>query len=271
MTLVSLAVLAALSTTTDRLGASREAPEVLPAAGTRTGFQATRTTRWVRFNTPACTQLEVSVSFARKSDHRVLVPSVDHEFRWDEGSAEPREPMALKFEVDTPTFDLGLAVHEYSDVTVTWSSGPCNTFPASGKAFPDWLQRYLSAKAPPSQEQLIGLFKKSGLEFEEGGMDEIVYTAPVTFEEMKATLQIGSAPQDFEVIFEVPENITREQDGWYAAMMLSVLARLGPVQLVYIAENEDVWRVKKGAFTATLTHRTGGLGTLTFDRAAKSR
>jgi hypothetical protein len=253
MTLVPFALLAVFSATTDRLGGARETPEVLPESGTRTGFQATRTTRWVRFNTPGCTRLNLSVLFARERRHAVKLPSVNHEVTWPQVDEELGRPLALTIDVDSPTFDLGLSVQEYTDVTMTWSRGPCEEAKAAPGTSPQWLDDVLASRPRVSHAQVMKRLENGGLTFEDTSAgDLLAYSAPVAFDGLTGSLMIDDGATDFSIGFETPADATGDELLAFHARLIGVLARLGTPRLIWSAASESAWLVKKGPYTVTL-------------------
>lgn len=157
MTIASLALVASLAATADPIGGTKAAPLAVPLDGSAKGFQATRTTRWLRFKSSDCRWITLSGEFSRGDSNTVVLEHVKNELPVGAGGNDDFGPVI--FETNNDTLDVGISVRKYTDVALTWTSAPCVTPKPtpSTKALADALTGWTSVPtAAQLTEKLAG-------------------------------------------------------------------------------------------------------------------
>ncbi len=254
MLVLPLALIASFTASTDRLGGSEASPEVLPAAGKRSGWQATHTTRWVRLETPVCTEVTVEARFERGSGHVVVVKPGELEswdgvrdgttpYRWEQITAHDGR-RAFTVQSRGPTLDLGLRVRDYTTVSLAWSGVPCPAIAASTGELPQFLQALVDAPKRVRGNLRLA-FEKAGLELEEFGdpEDPLGVTTTVELGEYGATLEVELNGESARVLIDVPDGATPGDIAALHKASLATLARLGLPGLEYRDVDQQRWYV----------------------------
>lgn len=260
MLLLPLALVASLTTTTDRLGGPTDRPEVLPAAGTRSGWQATRTTRWVRFQTPTCTQITFDVGFERGTGHKLRFRHDDAgadamtDYYWDQIRADGAGKRTVVVQSTGPSFDVGFEVRDYTTVSLTWASVPCPPVAASTGELPDFLQALIAAPKG-ARGGARGAFEKAGFELDMLGDPEDPFGvgATIGYGELAAELEADLSGETATVTIEAQEGKPGGDIHAIRESALAALARLGRPRLEYKDAGEERWHVSTPALFTRLT------------------
>lgn len=264
--------LGALSPSADRFGGPESAPQPLPEAGAVQGWMATRTTRWFRLDTPECTRVRLTVTFADDKGHRLLLSSGDAQnvIEVQQLSSAKDGSRTLEVEPFGATLDVGIRIREHGDVRLAWSSGPCPARPDSTVELPAFLDVVRAWKHVPTAAAAARELKRRGYELSDESNDDM---RPAFVGDVEVDGKVGQLllPTDGAPVLEW-SLWQPPRDGSLEKSLLGYLVRLGPTRLQLKDGDDETWVTRSRQVQVTLTFGSAGSAIeLRVDAAPRAR
>jgi hypothetical protein len=232
MTLVALALVASLTSTVDPLGGTKAAPLVVPLEGSTKGFQATRTTRWLRFKAPDCRWITLSGEFDRGDANTVVLPDVETSLVL--GTAGDAYEQPVVFESNNSAVDVGISVRRYTHVALTWTAAPCQT-PKPKASTQALIEALVAWPERPSAKALRDKLEAAGVRFDGDDASD----TGVVIDGVTIIVQVDEKPLQVTLKADEPPG----DDGYerVAAVLESVIGGVGRASLLYRTGAERAW------------------------------
>lgn len=246
MTLVALALVASLTSTVDPLGGTKADPLVVPVEGSTKGFQATKTTRWLRFEAPDCRWITLSGEFDRGDINSVHLPDANTPLELGSGGDDGEDPVV--FESNNKAVNVGISVRRYTHVALTWTAAPCQP-PKPKQSTQALVEALVAWPERPSAKQLQDKLEAVGVRF--GGDDGS--DTGVVIDGVTLYARVDDEPLRVTLTAEEPMG----DDGYarVAAVLESVIGGAGHASLVFRSSDERAWFAKGAHADARLLLR----------------
>ncbi len=246
--LIPLAMLANLVTSVTPFGGTRSDPVVVPLQGSLSGFQATSTTRWIRFETPTCTRFRLEAAFSRDDEQAAFLEGFEDRVGFscdtDERDADSVDCAPLEFDSQGATTDVGIWVRKYRSVKLSWSSTPCPVTPVAPGLSVLLRDALFGWKSGPTPAELRTKLVAAGVKFQndEGEPDPMGDAATLDLGGVSLSLSLAGYSAGATLSLDGCE--TGNDIEVLTSMVPPVLAAVGPPTLVVGAGHWWRWRAK---------------------------
>ncbi len=246
--LIPLAMLASLGTSVTPFGGTRSDPVVVPLQGSLSGFQATYTTRWIRFETPTCTRFQLKAAFSRRDVDAATFEGVKEAVRlWcdtDEPNAVGVDCQPLEFDSNGATTDVGIRVRTYASTKLTWTSAPCPVIPVAPGLSAPLRDALFGWKSRPTSAELRAKLAAAGVEFhnDDGKPDPMGDAARVDLAGKSFNLSFVYKPGGANLSLAACEFESGFEE--LSSLAPSILAAVGPPTVRVKAASWSQWRAK---------------------------